>query len=721
MFWSFPKRAGAILAAGLCFSLPAARSEQGLDQGDFLFLFLNPAIPQNRFTLLPQARLAGNVGVRKFTFYAAGLPVKPSRAGAWKKADEILALLTDSDPAATVAPRIPLPEKIGQVGLQSAIVYRDGPSSLLCWTDPAVQDAAAKQVRAAVAHYENSPWAGRIWGYHISGRETGEWIPEYRTRGVDYSEANARAFRKWLVEKYGDGEKLRAAWGTQKTGLDTAGIPLDREKRFPPHSTPPNTKVKVFYQLPEEQEWVDYSQFVSDDNARCILRLAKVAREACSGQKAVLIFYGYIFDLSSSICGHLRARDILRDENIDYVAAPISYQPYAQRLEGGTGAPMSAIDSFPLHHKTWINEDDLHTHAQIEGAETPDWYWDAKSPEFRIPSNAQTTAGILQRNLAFAAFHHAATWWMDLYGGGWFSDPEIWKVWSGEFGQKMSAIRESALPYRPDVAVIVDEESRFYEKFTISGFKELYSAARNALQGSGASVGFYYLDDYMEGSVPLSAATVFLNAWHLDGERLTKLSARVAERKGVVIWQYAPGYMNPDQGGSAAVEKMTGIKVRADQGLTGSIGKKMLGNLRFGGGFTPDPRIVIQDPGAVPLGFYVSDSAVSAAMKMRNGVRHVLVAESNWSPEFLNTLFRAVHLPPTASAPVVVQASNAALYLYGTRNGTLEVQAPSGKTFADGNSTKRVSLKINESLLLPLATPPETAGQNTGAESPAYH
>jgi len=211
-----------------------------------------------------------------------------------------------------------------------------------------------------------------------------------------------------------------------------------------------------------------------------------------------------------------------------------------------------------------------------------------------------------------------------------------------------------------------------------------------------------YLDDYLEGLVPSSPATVFLNAWHLEVQRLNKLQSRIAGRQGVVIWQYAPGYMNPEAGGPAAIEQMTGIKVGADQGISGSIGRKMLKNIKFGGGYLPDPRIVINDPSAVPLGTYLTDSAISAAMRMRDSVRHILIADSNWSPELLSALFKAVRIPRISSAPAVVQASKSALYLYGTREGAIDVTAPAGRAFADGSQTTTITLKLNESRLLPL-------------------
>jgi hypothetical protein len=416
----------------------------------------------------------------------------------------------------------------------------------------------------------------------------------------------------------------------------------------------------------------------------------------------VIVFYGYVFELASSICGHLGAAQLLGDPNIDFVASPISYVPYNQRLAGGVGAPMSAVDSYALHGKTWINEDDLHTHAQAKEAKIPAWYWDVRNPQFHIPADLAETQGILERNLAFAAFHHAATWWMDLYGGGWFSDPGIWQLWSGPFGAQMRAVRAVALPYSPAVAVVVDEESRFYEKFTWS-FLDMYPKLRNALQGCGTTVGFYYLDDYLAGRVPATAATLFVNAWRLDPARRGMLEAQLRRRAGTAIWQYAPGYLDPDAGGVDGIHALTGIEVTADQGRLGSTGASPLAGISFGGTGRMDPRIVISDAGATPLARYRSDQAVSAAAKTVDGLRQVLVADDAWTAEMAHGLLKECGVPLVSEVPSVIEANRQALFVYATSGGPITLTAPPGTTFEGGQTTMTLKLEENENRLLPLA------------------
>jgi len=683
----------------LCQCLFAQGKDAPENAEDFLYLFLHPGIEENLFTFEPQLRLASESGVTKFTFYNSGFPFTEHPAPQeWEKSDNLLRLFADQNDQLQIFPRIALINNVGDAGLSSefAMQWKDAPSNLLCWSSREVQNAAEKALRTIIQHYEGSAFGPRIWGYQISALGTGEWIPlEYRERGLDYSPANLAAFRTWLTQKYRSDQEFQKAWGNVNIARSEAEIPLDRDQRFPITAPKTNAPIPAFYDLPREQNWVDYSEFVSDDTAATICRLAKAGKEACGGKKKIITFYGYVFELPGSMCGHLSAEKVLRDPNVDMIAAPISYQSYSQRLAGGVGGAMSAVDSMPLHHKTWINEDDLHTHAEAKGASVPKWYWDSKNPEFSVPKNLEETQGILSRNLAFAAFHHAATWWMDLYGGGWHSDPGTWDLWKGELGGQLRKIRANSLPFSPDVAVIVDERSRLYEKLTWTA-RELYSQLRNAVMGSGASVGFYYLGDYLEGNVPQTSATIFVNLWRV-GDAKEKLKARIKERGGIVIWQYAPSFVDH---GVDGIKELTGISVAADTGRGGSNAADVLGGSRFGGRYTLSPRIVIQDPEALALGNYYSDKLVSAAVKKRGKVTHILVADDGWNAQFVHSLLQFAGVPLVANAPALAYASQDAVFVYATGNQPMRIKAPQGTHFDGGETEQEVSLKRNESRLL---------------------
>lgn len=676
---------------------------------DFLYLFLHPSIEKNRFTFEPQLRLAEEADVHKFTFYSSAFPfLENPPAEAWKKTDDLFALFSAQSDTARVAPRIALLANVGDGGLSAehGMRWTGATTSFLCWASPSVQDVAERSVRAIVEHYEASPYGERIWAYQISALETGEWIPlGYRTHGADYSPTNTQAFRQWLFNKYPSDAALQEAWGDPGLTRSGAAIPADVDKRFPIRPTESHSLVQAFYELPREQNWVDYSEFVSDTTVRTISRLAAQVKESSQNRKKVITFYGYIFELPGSMCGHLRMEQLLRDPHIDLVAAPISYAPYSQRLAGGVGGAMSAVDSLPLHQKTWVNEDDIRTHAQDKAAFVPKWYWDPSNPEYRVPKSLQETTGVLRRNLASAAFHEGATWWMDLYGGGWYSDPGIWEIWKGDFGRSLREMRRTSLTFRSTVAVIVDEESRLYEKFTWT-CREIYPSLRNSLMGSGAPVAFYYLGDYLDGKVPATSATVFANLWRVTPEIKTRLAQRIRERGGTVIWQYAPGFLVP--GGVEGIVELTGFPVSTDSGAVGSSGEGPLDGVKFGGRNRLTPRIMIEDPAATVISRYDSDGSVSGAFKDVDGIRQVLVADYNWNAEMAFRLLSALDIPVLTDRPALVQANDDMLFVYALRDGALNLRAPSNSTFEDGSTSHSLTLKKNESRLIPLRKPEAT-------------
>ncbi len=684
-----------------------ALQSEGKVSDEFLYLFLHPQNEKNRFTFKPQLNYAEAAGVLRYNFYCSSFPLGPNpTAEDWARSESLFSLFTKESAEAQMAPRLIMMSHPGDGGLteKSSIVWKDARSSFLSWTDPAVQQAAVVATRNIVEHYEASVYGPRIWGYYLGAQETSEWIPDgYRGHGPDYSVPSRTAFQEWLRHKYGEDRALQQAWGRKEAKFESAVIPPDTENRFPIARYPEDKGqvVTAFYKLPAEQNWVDYSEFVSDTNANSILALAAQVKASSRNKKSVIVFYGYVFDLPASICGHLKAGKLLRNSNIDLIGGPISYRPYSQRLAGGTGGMMGAFDSLPLHDKAFIAEDDLRTHMQPKEVVVPEWYWDSSNKDFKIPSDLTETTGILKRNLAYTAFHGGAIWWMDLYGGGWFSDPGIWEAWKGDFGKSLREIRRNRGEYAPTVAVIVDEESRLYEKFT-STFYELYPTARNAVMGAGVTSGYYYLEDYLAGKVPKTAATVFVNLWRLDVKRLALLDLQIKQRGGVIIWQYAPGYLNPEKGGVEGVRALTGIQVAVDEGKLGSIGVGPLADLPFGGLERISPRIVIQDAEATPLSRYAADQSMSGAMKVTNGIRHILLGDCNWTPELMHRLLSATNVPLVTSAPAVVQANDLAIYVYGLDSRELTIKAPVGKSFAEGGKEKTVKLQKNESLLLHL-------------------
>lgn len=696
-FWK-----SAILFIGVfSFSSCLKKTEEDKRKEDFLLFFQNTAISDNLFTFAPQFHMAEEAGIRRFIFHLSDVPW--SEAGGesrWKAVDRQFERYWSLDPGASVAPRILLEPYInlGDWTKSAAVMNGRGePSEQVSISSPVFLTNAKEVLRSLVRHMESGENADHVWAYYLAGQETGEWIPwNYRTQGIDYSEVSREGFRNWLCGHYSSDEAFAISWGREGSLRKEAALPVDASGRFPMHPLPPDRSIEAFYDLPEEQDWVDYSEYASDLNVRWIQELSEVVHG--ESVKPVLTFYGYVFELPGSMCGHLKAGKLLREGRVRFLGGPIAYWPYVQRLSGGVGGPMGAVDSMALHGVTWMTEDDTKTHASMPGIKVPTWYWDERDPTHRALKNAGETNNLHRRNLAFSAFHGTSTWWMDLIAAGWFSDQSTWDLWAGRFGRDLRDIHKEAVPYSPTLAVIVDEESRLYEKWVYSGFEEVYPTLRNAVMACGASVGFYYLDDFLEGRVSGCSAYLFVNAWRLSEKRLKELHSRLANEKATVIWQYAPGYLNPESGGVTGMKTVSGFEVASDGGRLGSKGVGTCEGLTFGGKNPITPRILIQDPASRPLARYLSGE-VSGAEKLVDGRKTVLIADIGWTSELVHRLLGDM---ASTDRPAVVQRSEKALFVYAVQEGKIRIQAPAGKVFEDGNNVQTANFCKGESLLLKL-------------------
>ena len=191
-------------------------------------------------------------------------------------------------------------------------------------------------------HYENSSYAAHILGYSLSAGNTGEWFPVEFWRGPDYSPVNTQHFQTWLQNKYGTDAALSAAWDMPVT-IATAQVPPPQPGRFPMNTVVNgNSPLDAFYQLPQEQDWVDYSAYISDLFSQRILDAAQLVKTQTSGKRIVEIQNAYLMDLYASFNGHLRLDRILASPDINFIGASASC---LYRLAGGAGGVDITVDS----------------------------------------------------------------------------------------------------------------------------------------------------------------------------------------------------------------------------------------------------------------------------------------------------------------------------------------------------------------------------------------
>lgn len=480
---------------------------------------------------------------------------------------------------------------------------------------------ANRDTAALIQHLENSAYGPRILAYHPGAPDSELFHHLYREKGPDYSGANHRRFRAWLRAKYGDDAALRAAWGDPNVTLDTAAVPEAEPGRFPIHGPRGGETVQLLYRLPEQQDWVDFSAYSNDIVADRIIDWARLIKAETGGRKLSMFFYGYTMELPGSFSGHFQLQRVLACPDVDMLVSPYSY---ADRDAGRPGSFMTPVDSIALHGKLWVNEDDTRT-SWVDKEHATRWWWG-------FGKHAETDAeslSLLDRNFASILAHRAGTWWMDLSGAGAFDHPGAWELFSRRL-PLYEALYDDPAPYRPDVAMVVDEQARNYVRDDWYSTSHMMHRVREALGRCGATAGFYTLQDYLAGRVPPTRLVVFPNALALTDAEIAAIRERLERDDATAVWHYAPAVVGDGAPDPDRIAAVVGMPVRQADGSMGSVGADLLDGLSWGADHPVSPRFVIQDdaPGARIIGRF-PDGAAAAAISGR----HVFLADLSASAD----------------------------------------------------------------------------------------
>lgn len=508
--------------------------------------------PGNPFVLLgsppgafePQIQMAAGAGVHFVSFPLTMPWPAPGRTADWTAVDQACARVLQANPCALLLPRF---------GMEPPEWWRNAhPDEVMTWDDgsqrhhavvasPRYRRDAAARLTALVEHLENQ-FGNHVAGYHPCGQNTGEWFYEgtWENRLNGYAPADAKAWRAWLRENYGTDKALQAAWADPTASLDTATVPTAAQRRASPTG--------ILHNPATQQRLIDFAAFQQQAMADLVCQFARAARQASRGRKLVVFFYGYSFEfgpvrLGPATCGHYALRRVLDCPDIDILCSPISY---FDRGTGGSAPAMTAAESVVLAGKLWLVEDDTRTHlgtGNFPGA----------ADGARI---VEETLAMLRRNVAQEATRNFATWWMDLGMTGWFNDPRLWEEMKSL--ERVDRIfLDKALPFRPEVAAVIDEHSMLTTSASAWTVTEpgIYQV-RRPFGRLGAPYGQYLLDDVVRGRVQ-ARLYVFLNAWQLSAAQRRDLDRHT--RGAFRIWCYAPGLYDGQRESPEAMRELTGF------------------------------------------------------------------------------------------------------------------------------------------------------------------
>ncbi len=613
-------------------------------------------------------------------------PIPPDDT-AYENVDERLQALMDANPKAYLMPRLVfVPAKGWQKQYPHEVnQYLDGPTD-----DPSIASdrfwmEVENSLTLLIEHIQRTPYGSRVIGYHL---ERGEWFHPAQD-GYDRSYANREAFRGWLRRKYKNEVALRAAWNDGAVQFYTAEIP--------PLPAQPRPDA-AFFEPRRERRWIDFMEYTSEMMAERLISLSKVVKEATNHRALVSVCYGYTFEFGHTFSGHLALGRLLSASSIDIVAGPPSYR---DRLPGAAGAFPCPVDSFAIHGKLWLSEDDTKTHLAQGGNATPDDY----NP--RMENRAQTEQAHL-RAMGQALAHQTAVGWMDLWGEGWLDAEDIWE----RIG-KFSDLYRRTLPHRrlrsPEVVALVDERSLLHIQRGEAFLRRLLQGQREAILRCGASVGFYLQSDVTARHFPTDAKLyLFLTPYRMPAEQRAAIKERLQNGGKTLVWLYAVGVCDERGRSEEGIHDLIGMTLR-QQSWSTEVGSRVvetrhpiterLQEKTLGVRERLNPSFYIDDdnPELTVLAEYLQTGQPSMGVRRLADWRSVFIGEPTLTTDLLRGLCRyaGVHLY-TGGMDDFVYAGNGWLTIHTTRDGNRSLLLPPDTALYDLNGGRLVGESLRE-------------------------
>ncbi|NUM53254.1 MAG: hypothetical protein HUU46_06395 [Candidatus Hydrogenedentes bacterium] len=432
-----------------------------------------------------------------------------------------------------------------------AIRRPDG--TALSWVSPAsaVWRADASRLLAdCLRRIQESPYANRFVGVHITSQMCGEWFYPDTNEFIDYSNANAVAFRAWLKGKYINDKGLRRAWGDEHASLSGATIPMPEQRDAAAWGP--------FRDALKHRPAMDYQQYSNELIADCIADFAGVAKKAMKGRGLVGAFYGYTMEVggiaprSLAHSGHLALTKLLDCRDIDLIHAPYSY---LDRQLGNPAHMHLPLDSVALHGKLVVIEEDSRTHTAKPVPEEA-----LATGNVSLSTNADELLSVNRRNIANALTHRAGMWYFDVLADGRWIDKEFWTT--APLTRRLFAEARTPVLFQPQIAFVADEDSIHTMRATTYPYlMESLSFWRRELDRLGTPVGYYLQSDLPR--LPDSIHVLILaNAYSISTEERRAID-KFLSKGGTVVWTFAPDVSGENGVDVARIRAATGFNVSA--------------------------------------------------------------------------------------------------------------------------------------------------------------
>ncbi|MBQ2955986.1 MAG: beta-galactosidase [Clostridia bacterium] len=282
---------------------------------------------------------------------------------------------------------------------------------------------------------KESGWSRYIAGWHLACGNTEEFLrPQlHPMQYTDYSPCALAAFQSRLRTQYESIDCLNEAWHTEYADWADARFASPAQRIFARQGDLRDP----YY----ERQAIDTYRFISETNARAVVRLCETAKRLTGGDVVIGAFFGY--SLMNPDIGHAAADIVFSSDAVDFLASPFSY---AQLRKPGVDLPFpGCVGSSMLHDKPWFIEADVRTClsrpiSQCMPHADPAVNRAYDGPVWTGPDTVEGSLGQMKKAFSKVLTSNTAVWWFDMFGG-WYDHPDFM-----EFHRKAAEIyREHAL------------------------------------------------------------------------------------------------------------------------------------------------------------------------------------------------------------------------------------------------------------------------------------
>lgn len=384
----------------------------------------------------------------------------------------------------------------------------------------------------AFLEYTEAKFADKIVAYQLACGGTTEWYDWQKGAPGPLKQA---AFAAWM----------------KRPGLQ---VPADREKAA--HG--------LFYDPVMDADKIAYWKFHNRLIADTMLDFAGEARRTIRDRVPLGTYFGYLMELGAHRLlyeGQLGFDTTFQSPLLGFQIEPADY---ANRKGGGTGGFLFCIDSLFANNKAAWHEVDHTTYCLAGSADIATRRRTGGGKRFDLRTRDEAV-GALRREFAMAMIHGAHMWWFDMFGG-WFDDPAIMANM-----KRMTALGERFAktgPGRAEVAVLADAESMYY----VDGHSPLAQFVLRDVQfamfRSGVPWRCFSLADLPKLDMSPYKVVILPNLFVVTPEKRKLLEEKLFRDGKTVVLPFAPGIITDGRYDPANVEKLSGVKVAEQPGLS---------------------------------------------------------------------------------------------------------------------------------------------------------